>query len=251
MIRPRLRLVSLLACLTLLAPALAQADPADDLYDAMQGGHCEPALTALRARADAHEASAQHSMAFAAERGVCMPADATVAAGWFRKAAASYRTAAEKGDAEAQANLGALLAEGQGVDKDVKAAVAWFRKAAEQGRADAQAALAWAYHTGEGLDKDESQAVAWYRKAAAQGNVDAQFNLGLMLLHGQGVAADEQQAMLWLGHAAEQGEAAAQVTLGLVYRRHGDDASLVNALWWFRQAATAGDADGAGVGSRR
>ncbi len=49
-----------------------------------------------------------------------------------QKAAARYRKAAEQGDANAQFNLGVCYNQGQGVDKDPKAAVAWYRKAAEQ-----------------------------------------------------------------------------------------------------------------------
>ena len=54
---------------------------------------------------------------------------------------ATLRDAAEKGDAQAQANLGVMYYKGYGVAKDDKAAAAWFCKAADQGHALAEAAL--------------------------------------------------------------------------------------------------------------
>ncbi len=44
-----------------------------------------------------------------------------------------WRPLAERGDAEAQHNLGLMHAEGQGVPQDYVKALIWFRLAAEQG----------------------------------------------------------------------------------------------------------------------
>ena len=46
--------------------------------------------------------------------------------------------AAEQGDPEAQLNIGAMYANGQGVSQDYSRAVQWFCKAAEQDDAKAQ-----------------------------------------------------------------------------------------------------------------
>ena len=56
--------------------------------------------------------------------------------------------AAEQGDAEAQFNLGAMYANGAGVELDIVEAVKWYRKAAEQGHATAQCNLALAFDNG-------------------------------------------------------------------------------------------------------
>ena len=93
------------------------------------------------------------------------------------QAVASFRKAAEQGDAIAQYNLGIAYTTGEGVGKDEFQAAAWFRKAAEQWLASAQYNLGVAYAEGNGLVKDEAQAVAWFRKAAEQGDSDAQANL--------------------------------------------------------------------------
>jgi hypothetical protein len=46
-----------------------------------------------------------------------------------------YRSAAEKGDAASQNNLGVLYATGQGVKRDAAEALRWYRRAAAQGHA--------------------------------------------------------------------------------------------------------------------
>jgi len=56
---------------------------------------------------------------------------------------------------------------------------------AERGDADAQFDLGRMYYEGRGVVKDDAQAVAWYRKAAAQGLADAQNSLGLMYEDGK------------------------------------------------------------------
>ena len=90
---------------------------------------------------------------------------------------AEYRAAAEKGDAEAQLNLGRCYYNGDGVTKDLEKAAYWCRKAAEQGHAKAQFNLGWCYEKGEGVPKDLEKAAYWYQKAAEQGRKEAQEEL--------------------------------------------------------------------------
>ena len=66
------------------------------------------------------------------------------------QALACLRARADAGDAEAQTNLGAMYAQGEGVPQDDAAAVAWFRKAAEQGHAIAQFVLRFMHERGRG-----------------------------------------------------------------------------------------------------
>ena len=49
----------------------------------------------------------------------------------------------------------------------------WFRLAAEQGDVNAQAYLGAMYDTGEGVPEDAVDAYAWLNIAAAQGNTSA------------------------------------------------------------------------------
>jgi TPR repeat protein len=46
---------------------------------------------------------------------------------------------------------------------------------AEKGDADAQFNLGVAYSSGKGVPKDETEAIKWYRKAAEQNHTRAQF----------------------------------------------------------------------------
>ena len=98
-----------------------------------------------------------------------------------------YRKAAEHGHADAQYNLGVMHAEGRGVEPDDAKAVKWFRKAAEQEHADAQYNLGWMYQNGRGVGQNDAEAVKWYRKAAKQGQANAKKNLDLMCQNGRGV----------------------------------------------------------------
>ena len=85
--------------------------------------------------------------------------------------------AAERGDAHAQALLGNMYANGQGVRQDDAEAVRWYRQAAAQGFAEAQYNLGVAYERGRGVRQDDAQAVQWYREAAEQGHLWALFKI--------------------------------------------------------------------------
>ena len=95
------------------------------------------------------------------------------------KAFEGYKAKAEKGNAEAQYNLGESYDNGDGVPKDEVEGVKWYRKAADQGYDRAQFILGVCYASGTGVTKDEVEGVKWYRKAADQGHVRAQHNLGV------------------------------------------------------------------------
>ncbi|MDE0781091.1 MAG: tetratricopeptide repeat protein, partial [Alphaproteobacteria bacterium] len=88
---------------------------------------------------------------------------------------------------------------------------------AERGNADAQFNLGTIYNKGQGVPQDQEAAVKWYRLAADQGIANAQFNLGVMHQNGQGVPKDDKTAVMWYRLAAEQGAAIAQSNLGVMY----------------------------------
>jgi hypothetical protein len=114
---------------------------------------------------------------------------------------------AEKGDAEAQFNLGLLYDRGQGVPKDKSEALRWYRLAATQGDTFAQNSLGDNYWEGTGVPKDDKEAVRWWRLAADKGFAPAQHSLGKLLAGGgQGVPADKTNAYMWLALSAAQGD---------------------------------------------
>lgn len=70
---------------------------------------------------------------------------------------------AERGNTEAQSNLGRMYLYGWGVRKSAAEAAKWYRKAAEQGDAKAQKMLAYLLEQGAGVEKNPAEAEKWHR----------------------------------------------------------------------------------------
>jgi len=165
-----------------------------------------------------------------------------------------YRKAAEQAFALAQNDLGSMYARGRGVKQDYAEALRWYRKAAEQGEAQAQNSIGAMYSLGQGVVRDDVEAVRWYRKSAEQGFALAQSNLGAMYAEGRGIAQDGAEAVRWYSKAAEQGLAEAQYNLGELYELgKGVPRDGAEAYYWFALAATvepAGEVHDEAVKSR-
>jgi TPR repeat protein len=73
---------------------------------------------------------------------------------------------------------------------------------AARGNADAQALLGFMYANGQGVPQAYDAASYWYQQSAEQGNSTAQYLLGLMYDKGHGVPMDEVAAHKWLNLAA-------------------------------------------------
>jgi hypothetical protein len=91
-------------------------------------------------------------------------------AGNFAEALKEWAPLAERGNADAQSNLGIMYAMGRGVPLDYWQATEWFRKAAEQGSATAQYNLGFHYAQGQGVPQDRVIAYMLCSLAAAKGN---------------------------------------------------------------------------------
>lgn len=149
-----------------------------------------------------------------------------------------YRKAAEQNHVVAQVFLGACYAKGLGVTTNLAEAVNWFRKAAEQDNALAQNALGFCYASGQGAAKDPTEGVKWYRKAANQDDAQAQQNLGYCYYNGEGVERDYVEAVRWFRKASGQDYAPAQYQLGLCfYEGHGVAKDFAEAYAWWSVAA--------------
>ena len=155
------------------------------------------------------------------------------------------RPAADFGNASAQCFLGKCYIFGRGVTKDQTEAVKWCRKAAERGNVDAQVDLGLMYEDGwmgeEGylITEDEAEAMKWYRKAAERGNARAQFHVGLIYAGGFGVPVEFVEAVKWFRKAAEQGYVPAQYELGWTYYYggYGVTKDYAEAKKWLMKAA--------------
>ena len=143
----------------------------------------------------------------------------------FTKAMAIWLPLAEAGNAEAQAWIGSLYANGDGVDVDDKAAFAWYLKSAEGGNVQAQNNIGAMYAMGNGVAENPQAAVDWFERAAEAGDAHSQFNLAVLLSEGKGVAMDLAKAAKWYRAASENGhypsQAAAQPSLVCSGRRCG------------------------------
>src|SRR5262249_23541374 len=102
--------------------------------------------------------------------------------------------------------------------KGDKAALQQLITRAERGEREAQAVLGFLYVEGDGVAQDLSQAVRWWRRAADQGDAAVGFNLGFLYFKGELVPKDSAEALRWFGKAAELGDANAQFHLGWMYR---------------------------------
>lgn len=121
-----------------------------------------------------------------------------------------FIASAEKGDAEAECNLGKCYFLGQGTTQNYYLALTWFRKAAEKDWAEAQYYIGRCYYYGQGFPMpDYKQAVIWLEKAAKQNYADAQYQLGLCYEKGQGVKQDSKIARKWYEKAAANGNSKA------------------------------------------
>jgi uncharacterized protein len=73
---------------------------------------------------------------------------------------------------------------------------------AERGNAAAQALVGFMYANGQGVPQGYDMATYWYRLAADHGDTTAQYLLGLMYDKGFGVPLDDVAAHMWLNLAA-------------------------------------------------
>ena len=85
------------------------------------------------------------------------------------------KSLAERGDAEAQFQLGRYYdnVDGKSNTRDAAEAVKLYRLAAEQGPIKAQNNLGACFFNGEGVSKNLQEALNWFEKAAKAGNQKA------------------------------------------------------------------------------
>ena len=123
---------------------------------------------------------------------------------------------AEDGDAEAQFHLGALYANGRGVEFNLDKASKWLQKAAKQGEFSAMTLLGWI-----SLQQEDSEsaikAMEWYQKAAEAGDVDAQCSIADLHINGAaGIESNTQAMLYWYEQAANHNHPKAQFQLGKI-----------------------------------
>lgn len=163
-----------------------------------------------------------------------------------QKAFETALAAAQKGDARAQTQAGAMYLAGEGVKPDVKQGADWYKKAAAQGEAKAAYELAQLYLSGEQLPRDVPTGVSYLKLAAANNYPAAQYALGRLYQTGaDGLPASAgQSAFLWM-KAAAQGDADAQAAMDALKTENPELFAQVRQLHQFEGQAMAADAQAA------
>lgn len=120
---------------------------------------------------------------------------------------------------------------------DYAAAVAIWRPLAQRGDADAEFNLGQAYRLGRGVPIDLPMAKIWFQKAADAGHLDAETTLGLLLFEN----GDHEAGLKWLRRAADQGEPRALLVYGTaLYNGDGVSQDRILGYAYVSRAATQG-----------
>lgn len=137
--------------------------------------------------------------------------NASAAASSAEKKADQMRTA-EKGDAQAQFEVGqSLLQASNGNPETTALALGWLKKSAASGNANAMVALGRLSKSGVGVLQNYALSLEWIKAAADKGNPDGMLELGRLYRDGVAVDRDMAQAYIWLNRAAAmQNRTAAQ-----------------------------------------
>ncbi|MBO7574589.1 MAG: SEL1-like repeat protein [Bacteroidales bacterium] len=156
-----------------------------------------------------------------------------------------YRRAAERGDVNAQYELGTCFETGNGVEQDYSEAARWYAEAVKQGLSEAQVRLGLLFLNGAGVKQDVVAACNMFLQAAEQGNNYGQALIGEYYLRGEGVKQNLVEAKKWLSLAAEKNIIEAQHNLGVLYETGGEGVKqdYSQAFKWFKTAAENGLAD--------
>lgn len=170
-------------------------------------------------------------------------ADAPVLAEKYTKAAEATKKAGA-GDAQAQADLAAVLMElagsleEAGVDDDYAMAFDLAERSAEQHNGDGIWVLALAYEHGRGVRKSRKKAIALYKQGADLGHAACQHNLACCYMNGDGLPEDHHAAFALMQKSAAQGYGLAMRDLGRCYQfANGCTGNMQTALEWYSKAA--------------
>src|SRR3954468_24652876 len=118
----------------------------------------------------------------------------------YAGAVAIWRPLAEKGDADAQFNLGQAYRLGRGVPTNLAAAQTWFERAANKGHLDAQTTLGLLLFQ----NGSRAQGLKWLKAAAEKGEPRASLVYGTALVNGDGVTQDPVLGYAYVSRSAAQ-----------------------------------------------
>jgi uncharacterized protein len=160
------------------------------------------------------------------------------------EAAKWYRQAALSGNMEAQFLLAKLVSKGvPGLETSVEDGFKLLQSAAEKGYAPAQNELGLKFQKGQGVNANPAEAARWYEKAAKQNLAAAHVNLGLLLVKGDGRPQDLKKASELFQKAADTGDGWGLNNLASMYEMGwGVTKDIEKAKVLYGQAAAKGNA---------
>ncbi len=163
-------------------------------------------------------------------------------AGDFVTAKTFWLPLAELDNSDAQAWIGSLYANGDGVEVDDSAAFQWYLKSASGGNVQAQSNVGAMYAMGNGVQKNTEEAVHWFEQSARAGDPNAQFNLAVLLSNDNlEIEKDVERAVKLYRAAAENGHYPSQARLGHMYSiGQGVKKDRIQAYVWLSLAAQHG-----------
>lgn len=183
-----------------------------------------------------------------------------VTLGEYKKAVNWYITAAANDSIEAQFQLGLLLAQGKGIEKNSQKAIWLMTGAADKARGEIKYQLAQLYSQGTIVDKNYSLAIKWFYEAygyplykeKAKNSIHAILKRQYPLVDDEAQKAfrsivrlasseDDIYSLDYLREYAHNGNADAQVALGKAYEYGNAKLSenKTKAEKWYRKAANA------------
>lgn len=231
---------------------------------ALENDDMEAYVTLLKKAAAIGDASAMNGLAML-YLGACDPADPASAEAWAKKALAagstealftvgvayeaqgrteealdSFRKAAEHDDDRAMLALAAFYRNGESVKQDLGESFQYMLRAAKLGNVLAMNSVGTLYNEGIGVAQNLEKSAAWYRRAAELGDPTGMSNLSFCYESGDGVPLDKAEARKWRHRAASLGDGSAMCRTGEIEL---EKAHFKKAVFWFKKAAVAGDAD--------
>lgn len=125
---------------------------------------------------------------------------------------------AEKGNAEAQNNIGFLYERGLGVSQDYGKAEEWYMMAAAQNLNTAKHNLAMLTYKGHINNRDTRKSVEWLRQAEQENYPPSVYMLGVLYMRGEGIFKNQDLALELFLKSAKLGEVRGQYMAGYIYQ---------------------------------
>jgi hypothetical protein len=127
------------------------------------------------------------------------------------------RPLAEKGDHDAQAELGARLIAAPVQHRNFSEGLKWLMELAKAGLPEVEFNIGTSFLLGYSGKADPESALPWLEKAAAKKHLSAMRNVGLMYMYGNGCAKNEPLGYDYMLRACKAGDYPSLLNVGQLY----------------------------------